>query len=76
MKKNKTENVSRSKYFSVIIQPKLENSEIWLDCKFDEMFINLLLNNSFPLYTKKSLEFKGDVYFTNIFDQINKLHID
>jgi len=45
----KDSNVSRSKYLSVVIQPKLK-SKIWLTCESAEMFTSLLLGCSFPLY--------------------------
>lgn len=51
MKKIKDPNVSRSKYLSVVIQPKL-NSEVWLNCESNERFTNLLLSWSFPLHTE------------------------
>ena len=51
MKKTKDPNVSRSKFLSVVIQPKL-NSKVWLDCESNEMFTKLLLNSSFPLHTE------------------------
>ena len=51
MNKIKDPNVSRSKYFSVVIQPKL-NSNVWLNCESNEIFTNLLLSCSFPLYTE------------------------
>lgn len=51
MKKIKDLNVSRSKYLSVVIQPKL-NSKVWLNCGSNEMFTELLLNSSFTLYTE------------------------
>ena len=44
-------NVSRSKYLSVVIQPKIK-SEVWLDCDSNERFTDLLLSYSFPLYTE------------------------
>ena len=47
----KDQNVSRSRYLSVVIQPKL-NSKVWLNCESNEMFTKLLLNSSFPLYTE------------------------
>lgn len=47
----KDSNISRSKYLSVVIQPKLK-SKIWLNCESAEMFTNLLLTSSFPLYTE------------------------
>ena len=51
MEKNKNQNVSRSKYLSVVIQPKLK-SKFWLTCESNERFTNLLLSCSFPLYTE------------------------
>ena len=51
MNKMKDTNVSRSKYLSVVIQPKL-NSKIWLNCESNETFTNLLLSCSFPLHTE------------------------
>ena len=51
MKKTKDPNVSRSKYLSVVIQPKVK-SKVWLICESNEEFTNLLLNCSFPLYTE------------------------
>ena len=47
----KDSNVSRSKFLSVVIQPKL-NSKVWLDCESADIFTNLLLGCSFPLYTE------------------------
>ena len=47
----KDSNVSRSKYLSVVIQPKIK-SEVWLNCESDSMFTSLLLSCSFPLYTE------------------------
>ena len=47
----KDSNVSRSKYLSVVIQPKLK-SKVWLDCESNERFTNLLLSCSFPLHTE------------------------
>ena len=44
-------NVSRSKFLSVVIQPKLK-SDVWLNCESNERFTNLLLSCSFPLYTE------------------------
>lgn len=51
MNKIKDLNVSRSKYLSVVIQPKL-NSNVWLNCNSNKVFTNLLLDCSFPLYTE------------------------
>ena len=51
MKKIKDTNVSRSKYLSVVIHPKLK-SKIWLDCESNERFTNLVLSCSFPLHTE------------------------
>ena len=51
MNKMKDTNVSRSKYLSVVIQPKL-NSKIWLNCESNETFTILLLSCSFPLHTE------------------------
>ena len=51
MKTNKDRNVSRSKYLSVVIQPKL-NSEVWLNCESNEKFTELLMSVSFPLHTE------------------------
>ena len=51
MNKIKDSNVSRSKYLSVVIQPKL-NSNVWLNCKSNKMFTDFLLSCSFPLYTE------------------------
>ena len=51
MKKIKDPNVSRSKYLSVVIQPKLK-SDVWLRCKSNEIFTKLLLDCSFPLFTE------------------------
>ena len=45
----KDSNISRSKYLSVVIQPKIK-SEVWLNCESASMFTSLLLNCSFPLY--------------------------
>ena len=47
----KDSNVSRSKYLSVVIQPKIK-SEVWLNCESDSMFTSLLMSCSFPLYTE------------------------
>ena len=47
----KDSNVSRSKYISVVIQPKLK-SKFWLTCQSAEMFTSLLLSCSFPLHTE------------------------
>lgn len=47
----KDSNVSRSKYLSVVIQPKLK-SEVWLSCESASLFTSLLLSCSFPLYTE------------------------
>ena len=47
----KDSNVSRSKYLSVVIQPKLK-PKVWLDCESNESFTNLLLSCSFPLHTE------------------------
>ena len=51
MKKTKDSNMSRSKYLSVVIQPKLK-SKVWLYCESAEMFTTLLLGCSFPLHTE------------------------
>lgn len=51
MKKNKDPNVSRSKYLSVVIQPKVK-AENWLNCNSSKIFNDLLLNYSFPLHTE------------------------
>ena len=51
MKKIKDPNVSRSKYLSVVIQPKL-NFNVWLNCESNKIFTELLLSCSFPLYTE------------------------
>jgi hypothetical protein len=47
----KDSNVSRSKYFLVVIQPKIK-SEIWLNCESASLFTSLLLGCLFPLYTE------------------------
>ena len=47
----KDSNASRSKYLSVVIQPKLK-SKVWLSCESNERFTNLLLSCSFPLHTE------------------------
>lgn len=47
----KDSNISRSKYLSVVIQPKIK-SEVWLNCSSASMFTCLLLSCSFPLYTE------------------------
>ena len=47
----KDSNVSRSKYLSVVIQPKIK-SEVWLNCKSASLFTSLLLSCSFPFYTE------------------------
>lgn len=51
MKNNKDQNVSRSKYLSVVIQPKLK-SDFWLNCESNERFTKLLMSVSFPLHTE------------------------
>ena len=51
MKNIKDPNISRSKYLSVVIQPKLK-SKIWLNCESNERFTDLLLSCSFPLHTE------------------------
>ena len=48
IKKIKDPNVSRSKYLSAIIHPKL-NSNVWLNCESNKIFTKLLLSCSFPL---------------------------
>ena len=50
-KRMKDSNISRSKYLSIVIQPKL-NSKIWLTCESAKMFTSLLLGCSFPLHTE------------------------
>ena len=47
----KDSNVSRSKYLSVVIQPKIK-SEVWLNCESASLFTCLLLSCSFPLHTE------------------------
>lgn len=51
MKKIKDQNIFRSKYLSIVIQPKL-NFNVWLNCESNQMFTKLLLSCSFPLYTE------------------------
>ena len=51
MKKIKDSNSSRSKYISVVIQPKI-NADKWLNCDCGKMFNYLLLSCSFPLHTE------------------------
>ena len=48
---NKDTNISRSKFLSVLIQPKVEPNN-WLNCESEKIFNDLLLNCSFPLYTE------------------------
>ena len=48
---NKDSNISRSKFLSVVIQPKVD-SKNWLSCESENTFNDLLLNSSFPLYTE------------------------
>ena len=47
----KDSNISRSKFLSVVIQPRVEANN-WLNCESEETFNDLLLNCSFPLYTE------------------------
>ena len=47
----KDSNISRSKFLSVVIQPRIEANN-WLNCESEETFNDLLLNCSFPLYTE------------------------
>lgn len=51
MKKIKDPNVSRSKYLSIVIQPKLEGND-WLKCTSNKIFNDLLISCSFPLHTE------------------------
>ena len=45
----KDSNGSRSKYLSVVSQPKIK-SDVWLNCESASLFTYLLLTYSFPLY--------------------------
>jgi len=51
MKKIKDSNVSRSKFLSVVIQPKLKPDN-WANCESNKRFNNLLLSVWFPLHTE------------------------